>query len=165
MVPYGHILSSMVLYGGAEPTFQLRVFNYFRTALSRQCGEAVRIMRRGGVGSVLNSRSKFDRCYILRLRVEEQDKARELEVLEEQELEEIREIFNDEDRSWEQIKSSARSDNARSSLGVGSSVKREKNEKWPGSRWKEKKETQVQCCGRRLESSERREDNPRGSWE
>ena len=40
--------------------------------------------------------------------MEGQDKAREIEVLEEQELEEIRETLNYEDRSWEQIKSSAR---------------------------------------------------------
>ena len=66
--------------------------------------------------------------------MEEQDKARELEVLEEQELEEIRETLNDEDRSWEQIKSSARSVNARSSLEVGSSVKREKNGQGAGVR-------------------------------
>ena len=57
---------------------------------------------------MLNYRSEFNRCYIRRLRVEGQDKAREIEVLEEQELEEIRETLNYEDRSWEQIKSSAR---------------------------------------------------------
>ena len=83
---------------------------------------------------MLNSRSEFKRCYIQRLRVEEQDKARELEVLEEQELEEIRETLNDEDGSWEQIKNPARSDSARSSLGVGSSVKREKNGQGAGGR-------------------------------
>ena len=66
--------------------------------------------------------------------MEEQDKARELEVLEEQELEEIRETLNDEDGSWEQIKNPARSDSARSSLGVGSSMKREKNGQGEGGR-------------------------------
>ena len=47
-----HMVKHMELFhGGAEPTFQLRVVNYCRTALSRQCGEAVRIMRRGEQGA------------------------------------------------------------------------------------------------------------------
>ena len=38
---------------------------YYRTALSRQVGEAVRIRRRGE--AILNSRSEFNRCLITRL--------------------------------------------------------------------------------------------------
>ena len=45
-------------HGGGEPTFVMRIVQFHRTALSRQCGEAIRIMRRGGAGSVLNSRAE-----------------------------------------------------------------------------------------------------------
>ena len=112
-------------HGGGEPTFVMRIVQFHRTALSRQCGEAIRIMRRGGAGSVLNSRAEFNRCYIPRLKVEEQDKIRELEKLEEQELAEVKVSLLEEDRSWEQAKNKERSRAARSTLTVGSSVKRE----------------------------------------
>ena len=73
-------------HGGKEPSFIMRVVEFHRSALSRQTGEAVRIMRRGRAGSVLNSRGEFNRCYIPRLRVEEPSKVEELEKWEEQEL-------------------------------------------------------------------------------
>ena len=67
-----HMVKHMTQYHeGREPQFIMRVVEYHRSALSRQTGEAVRIMRRGGAGSVLNSRAEFNRCYIPRLRVEE----------------------------------------------------------------------------------------------
>ena len=37
-------------HGGGAPTFMMRVVEFHRTALSRQTGEAVRIMRRGEQG-------------------------------------------------------------------------------------------------------------------
>ena len=40
---------------------------------SRQVGEAVRIRRRGGAGSILNSKTEYDRCRIPRLVVQEED--------------------------------------------------------------------------------------------
>ena len=75
----------------------MRVVKYYKSALSRQIGEAVRIRRRGGAGNILNSKAEFDRCKIPRLIVEEQDLdkireeeeqeiARNSEALEEQEL-------------------------------------------------------------------------------
>ena len=91
-----------LVHGGGEPTFMMRVVQFHRSALSRQCGEAVRIMKRGGAGSVLNSRAEFNRCYIPRLKVEECDKVKELEDMEEQELKVIKENLLDGDRSWEQ---------------------------------------------------------------
>ena len=36
-----------MVHGGGDPTFMMRVVQSHKTALSRQCGEAVRIMRRG----------------------------------------------------------------------------------------------------------------------
>ena len=120
-----HMRKHMELFhGGGEPTFVMRVVQFHRTALSRQCGEAIRIMIRGGAGSVLNSKAEFNRCYIPRLRVEEQDKIEEMEKLEEQELAEVKENLLEEDRSWEQAKGAARSRAARSTLTVGSSIKR-----------------------------------------
>ena len=50
--------------GGEEPKFMARIVQYHKSAPSRQLGEAVRIMRRGGQGSILNSKSEYDRCRI-----------------------------------------------------------------------------------------------------
>ena len=47
---------------GEAPRFYMRVVNFYKTALSRQIGEAVRIDRRGGAGNILNSKSEYDRC-------------------------------------------------------------------------------------------------------
>ena len=49
-----------------EPNFEIKVVGFHKTALSRQIGEAVRILRRG-TGSVLNNKSEFSRCKIARL--------------------------------------------------------------------------------------------------
>ena len=35
--------------------------------------EVVRVRRRGGLGSILNSKSEYNRCHITRLRVEEKE--------------------------------------------------------------------------------------------
>ena len=82
---------------GAAPKFYMRVVRNFKSALSRQIFEAVRIRRRGGAGSILNSKAEYDRCRIPRLIVEEQDLdgitkeeeqeiSRNSEALEEQEI-------------------------------------------------------------------------------
>ena len=44
-----------------------KVVRFYRTALSRQVGEAIQIRARGGEGAVLNSRGEFNRCSITRL--------------------------------------------------------------------------------------------------
>ena len=54
--------------GEGEPDFIMKVVGVHRTALSRQVGEAVRIVRRG---LVLNSRSEFNRCSISRLSLDQ----------------------------------------------------------------------------------------------
>ena len=67
-----HILKHhQIAHGGVgEPGFIMRTVSFYRTALARQVGEAVHIRRRGGAGSILNSKSEFDRCKIPRLTVE-----------------------------------------------------------------------------------------------
>ena len=63
-----HIFKHQELYHpGEEPVFVMRAVEFFKTALSRQTGEAIRIQRRGGGGAVLNSKSEFNRCYLPRL--------------------------------------------------------------------------------------------------
>ena len=52
------------------PKFIMRVVRFCKTPLSRQIGEAVRIRRRGGEGSILNSKAEYSRCRIPRLVVE-----------------------------------------------------------------------------------------------
>ena len=61
-----HILKHMELHHAPEdkPEFIMKVVGYHKTALSRQCGEAVRIHKRG---IVLNSKSEYSRCKIQRL--------------------------------------------------------------------------------------------------
>ena len=74
-----HILKHWTLHHDSvgEPEFIMKVVGFHRTALSRQVGEAVRIMRRG---LVLNSKSEFSRCKITRLSLEQLDKEKEQEV-------------------------------------------------------------------------------------
>ena len=59
--------------GSAPPRFVMRVISHHRSALERQVSEAVRIGRRGGAGAVLNSKSEYNRSYIPRLRLEEDE--------------------------------------------------------------------------------------------
>ena len=40
-----------MVHRGGDPTFMMRVVQVHKKALSRQCGEAVRIMRRGEQGA------------------------------------------------------------------------------------------------------------------
>ena len=42
-----------------EPKFTMRAVKFHKTALYRQLGEAVRIRRRGGQGSILNSKENL----------------------------------------------------------------------------------------------------------
>ena len=71
-----HILKHHLLHhnGEGEPEMVFKVVGKYRSALSRQVGEAVKIRRRGGEGSLLNSKGEFNRCKITRLTLEEQPK-------------------------------------------------------------------------------------------
>ena len=82
-----HIYKHQELHdNGAEPNFIMRVMEYHKTALSRQTAEAVRIQRRGGAGAVLNSKNEYNRCFIPRLWLIEEEVVEEMERAEEQEL-------------------------------------------------------------------------------
>ena len=68
-----HILKHHLLHHGGEgdPQFHLRVVGHFRSALTRQVAEAVRIAR-WGEEVVLNSKSEFNRCQLGRLTLGEE---------------------------------------------------------------------------------------------
>ena len=69
-----HILKHHILHhlGEGEPSFHMRVAGVYRSALTRQVAEAVRIRRWGG-GVVLNSKSEFNRCQLARLTLGEEN--------------------------------------------------------------------------------------------
>ena len=73
-----HILKHHVLHhnGEGRPEFHLRPVQYFRTALSRQAAEAVRIYLRGGEGNLLNSKTEFNRCQVTRLSLPKEEEGR-----------------------------------------------------------------------------------------
>ena len=70
-----HILKHHLLHhgGDGEPSFHMRVVGRFKSCLTRQVSEAVRI-RRWGEGTVLNSKSEFNRCKLGRLTLGEEEK-------------------------------------------------------------------------------------------
>ena len=90
-----------------EPDFIIRAVKYHKTALYRQLGEAIRIRRRGGQGSILNSKAEYDRCYIPRLVVEEKD-IKEMEQREQQFHQEVLEHLEMEDEGWRMDKLKSR---------------------------------------------------------
>ena len=90
----------------------MRVIGTARTALERQTREAVRIRRRGGEGSILNSKAEFNRCYIPRLKLEEQD-IEKMEQQEQSELNSINERLRGDAEEWEQAKNKTRELNNR----------------------------------------------------
>ena len=104
-----HMYRHQSLVHGGEPVkFTMRVVGSHQSALSRQVSEAVRIRRRGGLGSILNSKSEYNRCHITRLRGEEKEE----QELREQEMneEEVRvgALLDGEQREWEQHKTRRR---------------------------------------------------------
>ena len=86
----------------------MRAVRFYRSALSRQVGEAVRIRRRGGAGNILNSKTEYDRCKIPRLVVQEEDEE-QLRKEEEQEITEINKELDREQNEWGSRKSDERS--------------------------------------------------------
>ena len=108
------------VHKGEEPQFMMRVVQFHRSALSRQTAEAVRIRRRGGEGAVLNSRSEFNRCFIPRLRLIEEEELEEREQMEKMEEEEIREELQNREEQWAKSKNTMRSRENRSKAKMGS---------------------------------------------
>ena len=67
-----HMVKHMTVHHQSEdkPQFIMKPIKYFRTALSRQVAEAVRIRRRGGEDNVLNSKAEYNRCTVSRLTIQ-----------------------------------------------------------------------------------------------
>ena len=102
-----HILKHQVLHHDSqEPKKFMRTVGFYKSALARQCSEAVRIRRRGGEGGVLNSKSEFNRSHIPRLVLEVQE---DQDVLEEEERRRQEAKFQEDDTRWEQSKMKERS--------------------------------------------------------
>ena len=128
-----HLLKHQELQhkGAAPPKFVMRVIGAARTALERQTREAVRIRRRGGEGAILNSKAEFNRCYIPRLRLEEQD-IEKLEREEQLEITNVNEQLDGDVQEWEQGKNRERELNNRKyskNLGRSSKSVQEKHQR------------------------------------
>ena len=59
---------------GKTPNFMFKVISQHRAVVSKQVKEAVQTRRRGGSSSILNSRTKLNRCHIPRFVLEEEGK-------------------------------------------------------------------------------------------
>ena len=113
---------------GEDPHFYMKVVGFHRSALSRQTAEAVRIRRRGGEGAVLNSKAEFNRCFLPRLKLVEEQEISVMEQAEQQADKEMVEQLREVDRAWETGKSRIRS-NAIKKVSMGSSyIKRSSRE-------------------------------------
>ena len=139
-----HMLKHQVLHHNQEDTpFVMRAVSYHRSALSRQAAEAVRIMRRGGEGAILNSKGEFNRCFIPRLMLIEEDKLKELEEMDKEENRRTEFTIKENQEAWESSRIRKRrndmkndldrtgrqgqkSKNPRDSQGSGSSLGRAK---------------------------------------
>ena len=91
----------MMEHGAAPAKFMLRVVGSYQTALARQVSEAVRIRRRGGEGSILNSRAEYNRCHIPRLRVEEEEEGQKREKEQKENLDKIARELEEDHVEWE----------------------------------------------------------------
>ena len=132
-------------HSGEPPQFILKPVKWFRSALSRQLAEAVRIRRRGGEGAILNSRSEYNRCHISRLRlgepIDEGAAAKEEEEEERRVNEESEELL----QNWETDRVDEKAARARRLLGSRSSKvdKRKGAGSRPGRRTKKLKYEQL----------------------
>ena len=86
------------VHEGKEQEVIMRTLTTPQTALARQVAEAVRIRRRGREGAILNSRGEFNRCYIPRLKVEEEEPDNTVET---KNREHNMKPFREQDRSRE----------------------------------------------------------------
>ena len=94
----------------------MRAVSFHRSALIRQVGEAVRIARRGGAGSILNSKAEFDKCKIPCLVVEEQTD-QEISKQIEQELANTKYNIGEQASSWKKYEENKRADMMKWSIG------------------------------------------------
>ena len=101
-----HMVAHQTMEHGGEqpPKFLMRVVSNHRSALERQVAEAVRIRRRGGEGAVLNSRGEFNRSYIPRLRVVEEEEPEEERTARLENREHLNRDLREQDLAWETSK-------------------------------------------------------------
>ena len=118
---------------GEKPSFIFKVVSSHKTALSRQIKEAVIIRRRGGAGSILNSKGEYNQCHIPRLVVEPDDEESNSsrKVEEQQAMVELVKSMNEEEVRWRDKKTREQElarvkrrrklskDDKTSSMGVG----------------------------------------------
>ena len=128
-----HIFKHQELqHRGEEAKFMLRAISFHKSALSRQTAEAVRIKRRGGEGAVLNSKAEFNRCYIPRLRLVDEEETKEMEKLEEESLKELEMELLTQDNNWERSKAATRKGRPTPSLaGKHKLWKEDRNQRAP----------------------------------
>ena len=122
----------VVHHGGqGETKFHLRPIKFHRTALNRQLSEAVRIGRLGE-GTVLNSKSEYNRCMIARLTLEEENTPTEKEMEGKSQMEEqLKEWEDKRVKGWKAVitKTSSckrKEDDLTDSYNQGRSSKRRK---------------------------------------
>ena len=112
----------------------MRVMEYHKTALSRQTAEAVWIQRRGGAGAVLNSKNKYNCCFIPSLWLIEEEVVEEMERAEEQELRDTMEQLGEQDNEWERRKRAESIVKAKRGSQIGSRVGTKNRRKEQGGR-------------------------------
>ena len=99
-----------------ETPFMMKVVSFHKSALSRQAAEAVRIRRRGGEGSILNSKAEFNRSYIPRLTLVEEEKLVEMDRLEKEAEKLAQEEIRNQHEAWESGKVEKRAADIRRDL-------------------------------------------------
>ena len=122
----------------------VRAVKFYKSALTRQLGEAVRIRRRGGQGNILNSKSEYDRCKIPRLTIDEKEEElnKMAEKKEQEKLNVILEQLDKEEQAWGATKNTKRNELMRAEslelgpAGMSRSKKREQQTKQKGARSK-----------------------------
>ena len=98
-----HMLKHQAMeHNGEPPEFIFKVIGHHKTALNRQIKEAVRIRRRGGANQILNSKGEFNRCYIPRLVVHEEDEGSKKMRMDEEAKEEdlLVKCLEEEESNW-----------------------------------------------------------------
>ena len=97
---YRHFLNEH--RGAEEPKFMVRAVKLFKSALTRQLGDAIRIRRRGGQGCIINSKSEFDRCRIPKLTIDEKEGElnKAAEKREQEELDLVIEQIENDEQAW-----------------------------------------------------------------
>ena len=112
-----HMYKHRVLHHEDKETpFLMKVISFHKSALSRQAAEAVRIRRRGGEGSILNSKAEFNRSYIPRLTLVEEEKLVEMDRLEEEAEKLAQEEIRNQQEAWESGKVEKRAADIRRDL-------------------------------------------------